>query len=225
MGNAKKKAFTKYADKYKEAPTSKGSIERAVDRVRKYCSVVRVLCATQIRKLGFRQNKNHIMEIQINGGDDDAKIKWAREHFEQEIKVGDVFADNEVIDVIGVTRGTDARDSRENLTEVSERSDVSEPGIPLPLSGLLDVVVVWVTTLEPKSTRRSTELLPVPSEVLPTTLPPKPMPSRRTSPLWVDSLTTEKLTKISSSSRVELWDLARDLSLSESPSSPPPRPG
>jgi len=103
--NAKKKAFTKYADKYKEAPTSKGSIERDVDRVRKYCSVVRVLCATQIRKLGFRQNKNHIMEIQVNGGDVDAKIKWAREHFEQEIKVGDVFADNEVIDVIGVTRG------------------------------------------------------------------------------------------------------------------------
>ena len=46
-----------------------------------------VLWATQIRKLGFRQNKNHIMEIQVNGGDVDAKIKWVHEHFEG--RVGD----------------------------------------------------------------------------------------------------------------------------------------
>merc|ERR1711957_844729 len=122
-------------------------------------------------------------------------------------------------------RDTDARDSRENLTEVSARLDVSEPGIPLPSSGRSEDAVVWVTTPEPRSTRRSTELLPESSAVPPTTLPAKLMPSRRTSPPWVDSLTTERSTKTSSSSREELWDPARDPSSSESPSTPPPRPG
>merc|ERR1712160_22670 len=122
-------------------------------------------------------------------------------------------------------RDTDARDSRENLTEVSARLDVSEPGIPLPSSGRSEDAVVWVTTPEPRSTRRSTELLPESSAVPPTTLPAKLMPSRRTPPPWVDSLTTERSTKTSSSSREELWDPARDPSSSESPSTPPPRPG
>merc|ERR1712166_1362534 len=89
-----------------------------------------------------------------------------------------------------LSRDTDARDSRENLTEVSERSDVSEPGIPLPSSGPLEDVVVWGTTPEPRSTRNSTELLLVSSVDLPTTLLAKLMPSRRTSPPWVASLTT-----------------------------------
>jgi len=66
---------------------------------------VRVLCSTQIRKLGLRQNKNHIMEIQVNGGSVADKIKWAQDHFEQEINVADVFSNNEVADIIGVTRG------------------------------------------------------------------------------------------------------------------------
>merc|ERR1712166_1493970 len=88
-----------------------------------------------------------------------------------------------------LSRDTDARDSRENLTEVLERSDVSEPGIPLPSSGPLEDVVVWVTTPEPKSTRRSTELLPVRFVEPPTTLLAKLMPSRRTSPHgWLPSL-------------------------------------
>merc|ERR1712205_173250 len=123
------------------------------------------------------------------------------------------------------SRDTDARDSRENLTEVSERSDVSEPGIPLLSSGQLEDVEEWVTTPEPKSTRSFTESLLVSSVVQLTTPPAKLTPSRRTSPPWVASLTTEKSTKISSSSRVELWDLARDLSSSENLSTPLPRPG
>jgi len=103
--NAKKHAFTKYAEKYKVDPKDKKSIARDEARIAKYCQVVRVLCSTQIRKLGFRQNKNHIMEIQVNGGSVADKIKWAREHFEQEINVADVFESNECIDTIGVTRG------------------------------------------------------------------------------------------------------------------------
>merc|ERR1719439_21634 len=59
--NAKKKAFSKYADRFKEDDKSKRSIKRDLERIRKYCTVVRVLCATQNRKLKLRQHKAHIM--------------------------------------------------------------------------------------------------------------------------------------------------------------------
>jgi len=45
------------------------------------------------------------MEIQVNGGNVSQKVQWAYEHFEKEVKVGDVFAQDEMIDVIGVTKG------------------------------------------------------------------------------------------------------------------------
>ena len=41
----------------------------------------------------------NIMEIQVNGG------SWARHHLEKSINVRKVVDDNEVIDVIGVTKG------------------------------------------------------------------------------------------------------------------------
>lgn len=103
--NAKKKAFSKYADRYKEDDKSKTSIKRDVARIQKYATVVRVLCATQIRKLGFRQHKAHVMEIQLNGGSIADKVAFAQSKFEQEIKVSEIFEDSECVDVIGVTRG------------------------------------------------------------------------------------------------------------------------
>ena len=45
------------------------------------------------------------MEIQVNGGDIAQKVDWAREKFEQEVRVGEVFEESENIDVIGVTKG------------------------------------------------------------------------------------------------------------------------
>merc|ERR1711957_281551 len=65
--NAKKKAFTKYADKHKKAEGDKNSVARDLQRIKKYCSIVRVLCATQIGKLKMRQHKAHVMEIQVIG--------------------------------------------------------------------------------------------------------------------------------------------------------------
>lgn len=52
-----------------------------------------------------RQKKAHIMEIQLNGGNIYQKIKWAREHMEKSVPLSQVFAQNEMIDVIGVTKG------------------------------------------------------------------------------------------------------------------------
>ena len=52
-----------------------------------------------------RQKKAHIMEVQLNGGSISDKVNFAREHFEKEVPVGKVFAQDEMIDVIGVTKG------------------------------------------------------------------------------------------------------------------------
>lgn len=103
--NAKKKAFSKYADRFKEDAKSTRSIQRDLERIKKYCTVVRVLLATQIRLLKFRQHKAHIMEVQVNGGSVAQKVDWCYSRFEQEIKLGQVFEDNECVDTIGVTKG------------------------------------------------------------------------------------------------------------------------
>jgi len=45
------------------------------------------------------------MEIQLNGGSIEDKVAWAREHFEKPIAITQVFAPNECLDTIGVTKG------------------------------------------------------------------------------------------------------------------------
>merc|ERR1712218_532175 len=60
---------------------------------------------TQMKLLRRRQKKAHIMEVQLNGGSIADKVNFAREHFEKEVPVGEVFAQDEMIDVIGVTKG------------------------------------------------------------------------------------------------------------------------
>merc|ERR1711884_309433 len=52
-----------------------------------------------------RQKKAHIMEIQLNGGSIADKVDFARNHFEKEIPVTAVFAQDEMMDIIGVTKG------------------------------------------------------------------------------------------------------------------------
>jgi large subunit ribosomal protein L3e len=102
---AKKTAFSKYAQKWKAGLNSKENVNRDMLRIRKYCSTIRVICASQIDKLHLRQKKAHLMEIQVNGGSATDKLNFATSKLEQEISVGEVFAQNEMIDTIGVTRG------------------------------------------------------------------------------------------------------------------------
>lgn len=99
---SKKKAFTKYSAKYAQSAVE---IERELARITKYASVVRVLVHTQVRKTPLAQKKAHLAEIQINGGSIADKVAWAREHFEKTVSVDNVFEQNEMIDVIAVTRG------------------------------------------------------------------------------------------------------------------------
>ena len=58
-----------------------------------------------MRLLPVRQKKSHLMEVQLNGGTISDKVDWAREKLEQAVPVGTVFTQDEMIDVIGVTKG------------------------------------------------------------------------------------------------------------------------
>jgi len=99
---SKKKAFTKYAKKYQ---SNKGAIDAEIARIRKYCTVVRVLAHTQIKKIKLRQKKAHLMEIQVNGGNVSQKLDFGLGLFEKPVSVDAVFAQDDMIDVIGVTKG------------------------------------------------------------------------------------------------------------------------
>lgn len=45
------------------------------------------------------------MEVQLNGGSISDKVDWAKERLEQAVPVSVVFSQDEMIDVIGVTKG------------------------------------------------------------------------------------------------------------------------
>ncbi|KAI7859065.1 60S ribosomal protein L3 [Circinella umbellata] len=99
---SKKKAYTKYAKKYADGAKD---ITRELERIKKYCSVVRVIAHTQVSKARLGQKKAHIMEVQLNGGSVADKVDYAREHFEKEVTVGAVFEQDEMVDIIGTTKG------------------------------------------------------------------------------------------------------------------------
>merc|ERR1712209_75061 len=74
---SKKKAFTKACLKWKD-DMGKKEIEKDLSQIKKYCQVVRVICHTQQTLLKRRQKKAHIKQV---------------------------FAKDEMIDIIGVTKG------------------------------------------------------------------------------------------------------------------------
>lgn len=59
----------------------------------------------QQKILRKRQKKADLLEIQVNGGTMKAKVDWAVKHLEKRIPVTDVFQKDEMIDVIGATKG------------------------------------------------------------------------------------------------------------------------
>jgi len=96
-----KKAFSRYTKKYTEGT----GIDKEIERIQKYCTIIRVLCHTQIKKMNFRQKKAHICEIQVNGGNVADKIKFARDLFEKPVPINSVFEENEMIDTISISKG------------------------------------------------------------------------------------------------------------------------
>merc|ERR1712028_34728 len=53
----------------------------------------------------YGKKKAHMMEVQINGGDMAAKVDFCVNLFEKQVPVDAVFTQNEMLDVIGVTKG------------------------------------------------------------------------------------------------------------------------
>jgi len=101
---SKKKAFTKASKKWQD-DLGKRVIEKDLKAIKRYCKVVRVIAHTQMKLLRQRQKKAHIMEIQLNGGTVAQKVDWARQHLEKPVSITQVFAQDEMIDCIGVTKG------------------------------------------------------------------------------------------------------------------------
>jgi len=99
---SKKKAFTKYAKRHSE---DKSLTEKEVAKIKKYCTVIRVIAHTQIRKVGLRSKRAHLLEIQVNGGTVDQKVDFAVGLFEKQVPVDAVFTQDEMIDTLGVTKG------------------------------------------------------------------------------------------------------------------------
>jgi large subunit ribosomal protein L3e len=100
--NSKKKAFTGYA---KRLSDKSKNLDSELERMKKYCNVIRVLAHTDMKKIQLRQKKAHLMEIQVNGGTIAQKVDFGHGYFERKVKVADVFSENEMIDTIGATKG------------------------------------------------------------------------------------------------------------------------
>eukprot|EP00921_Rhytidocystis_pertsovi_P003246 GHVQ01005464.1.p1 GENE.GHVQ01005464.1~~GHVQ01005464.1.p1 ORF type:complete len:398 (+),score=35.96 GHVQ01005464.1:99-1292(+) len=98
---SKQKAFTKYTKKFLE----KDRMEAEITRIKNYCQIVRAIVHSQPSKTSLKQKKAHIMEIQINGGSVSDKADFITGLFEQPLPVSTVFEENEMIDVIGVSKG------------------------------------------------------------------------------------------------------------------------
>merc|ERR1711944_148890 len=100
----KKKAFTKSSKRW-ESEDGKKSIDRDLELLKKHAVSVRAICHTQMQGLSLRQKKAHLIEIQVNGGSIADKVEWCKDNFEKEVAVNTVFAKNEMIDCIGITKG------------------------------------------------------------------------------------------------------------------------
>lgn len=101
---SKRKAFSKASKKWSDEDGKK-SIERDLEKMKKYCKVIRVIVHTQQKLIGLKQKRAHIMEIQVNGGTIADKVDWAKENLEKNVSVFNVFGQDEMIDVIGITKG------------------------------------------------------------------------------------------------------------------------
>jgi len=100
---SKKKAFDRYAARV--ADESNHDVDEELKRIVKHAHVVRVLAHTQIKLIKLRQKKAHLLEIQINGGSVADKVKYGKDLFEKRVSVDAVFSQNDMIDIIGVTKG------------------------------------------------------------------------------------------------------------------------
>lgn len=98
---SRKSAYGAYPLKYQN-----GQVQKDVDAIRAEADVVRVLIHSQVAKVkAVGSKKAHLMESQLNGGTVEEKIAFALQHFEKELPVKDICSREDMVDVIGVTKG------------------------------------------------------------------------------------------------------------------------
>jgi large subunit ribosomal protein L3e len=103
----KTNAFSKIGSRY----GNEAELKKLTDLIKKYCHVVRAIVHTQMvvnnkkRIPGIKMKKDPIMELQINGGTVSEKVDWAVSKFEQDVRVGEVFKSDEMVDLIAITKG------------------------------------------------------------------------------------------------------------------------
>lgn len=99
--SSKKKAFSKYVEKFDDK-----DFKAKINRLVKYCTVVRLIVHTQPNLVkALHTKKSSVIEIQVNGGSVANKVAFAQQWLEKDIKVNDVLSGEQIVDVIGVTKG------------------------------------------------------------------------------------------------------------------------
>lgn len=92
--------------KHTDLRKSVGFSQDDINELKNTSDIIRVLVHSQVSKIkSIGQKKAHVAEIQVNGGSISDKVDYALERFEKEITINEVFAKNELIDTIGVTKG------------------------------------------------------------------------------------------------------------------------
>ncbi|ELQ75998.1 60S ribosomal protein L3 [Trachipleistophora hominis] len=78
-------------------------------RFEKYCAtsnvLVKVLMHTKIETLKLDSKKAHVLEVQVNGGSVADKVQYALSVLNTDISIGEVFNEQELISICGVTKG------------------------------------------------------------------------------------------------------------------------
>jgi large subunit ribosomal protein L3e len=103
-GASKKTVFARHTKNFYKKENKKNR-KRKLERFVKYAKFIRVIAHTQIGKLKLGSKKAHIAEIQVNGGTAASKVKFAYQLLEKYVAVSQVFKKDEMVDVIGITKG------------------------------------------------------------------------------------------------------------------------
>jgi len=90
----------------KDGKKPKVNREAELKKIKRNAVVVRVIAHTQPEKIpSLHRKRAHACEIQINGGTIEAKVDFAYSLFEKKVPVDCVFAQNELIDIVTITKG------------------------------------------------------------------------------------------------------------------------
>jgi large subunit ribosomal protein L3e len=99
----KKKAFSK--TNLNLDNISKTVSKKKLEKIKKYCSLIRCIGISNISETALKRKKSDILEIQINGGTFLEKFNFSKKILGKKVTISDIFSQDEVIDVIGITKG------------------------------------------------------------------------------------------------------------------------